>query len=227
MQKGQTGILILTGIVILIAVAGGIFFLGRVSVPKPEAPVATSSPQPSPLSTETPAQVEDPTTNWKTYTDSQYKFTLKYPPELELELIDGVNNFKQVSLHEKAREPGINVTPIIIRVLGKNIQNAAYAVQQRQDAEKMLELKQGESMQVIGTMFTRTVDTDIDGITAATYAGRAVPGYPAEILPYEKRIIFTKGNDLYVLLVTPLGNSETDKFTDYFNQILSTFRFLP
>lgn len=73
MQKGQTQVLILAGIVILIALAGGIFYLGRVTAPKSQN-VVTSSPQPSPLSTEAPAKVEDPTANWKTYTNNTLGF---------------------------------------------------------------------------------------------------------------------------------------------------------
>lgn len=76
MQKGQTGILILTGIVILIAVVGGIFFLGRVTAPKPEAPVTTSSPQPS--ASPQPTPTSDPTANWKTYA-SEFGYSFKYP----------------------------------------------------------------------------------------------------------------------------------------------------
>ncbi len=70
-EGGQTQVLILAGIVILIAVAGGIFFLGRMTTPKP---------QPSPLSTEAPAKVEDPTANWKTSISKGGEFSFKYPP---------------------------------------------------------------------------------------------------------------------------------------------------
>lgn len=77
-QKGQTGILILAGIVILVALAGGIFYLGRVTAPKPQPQnVVTSSPQPSPSPT-------DETANWKTYTNTKYGYSIKYPSEIKL-----------------------------------------------------------------------------------------------------------------------------------------------
>ena len=47
MQKGQAQVLILAGIVLLIVVAGGIFFMGRLTAPKPQI-VVTPSPQPTP-----------------------------------------------------------------------------------------------------------------------------------------------------------------------------------
>lgn len=67
MQKGQTQVLILAGIVILIAVAGGIFYLGRITGPKSQTPVTTSSPQPSPTPDETVYTESDRSANWKTY----------------------------------------------------------------------------------------------------------------------------------------------------------------
>ena len=85
MQKGQTQVLILAGIVILLALAGGIFFLGRLTAPKTQTPVVTSSPQPSDLSTEASAKVENPTTNWKTYTNSTYGYSFKYPEDWSLD----------------------------------------------------------------------------------------------------------------------------------------------
>lgn len=80
-EGGQVQVLIMAGIVILIAVAGGIFYLSRVSAPKPQiqTPVETSSPQPSPLSTETSMKVEDPTANWKNFTYTIASISFKYP----------------------------------------------------------------------------------------------------------------------------------------------------
>lgn len=57
MQKGQTLIIILVGMILMIVLGIGVFYLGRITVPKPESvnPVITSftSPMPSlqPIST--------------------------------------------------------------------------------------------------------------------------------------------------------------------------------
>lgn len=76
MQKGQAQVLILAGIVILLAVAGGIFYLGRITAPKLQNITTSPTPQPSPV---------DETANWKTYTNTKYGYSLKYPPETILE----------------------------------------------------------------------------------------------------------------------------------------------
>ncbi len=78
-QKGQVQVLILAGIVLLIAVAGGIFYLGRVTAPKSQTqtPVVTSSPQPSPTVSPTPSP--NSTVNWKILNSEKCDFSLKYP----------------------------------------------------------------------------------------------------------------------------------------------------
>lgn len=73
MQKGQTQVLILAGIVVLIALAGGIFYLGRVTAPKPQ-----------PSSTPSPTTIPDETANWKIYTNNQLGYTFKYSYNLSI-----------------------------------------------------------------------------------------------------------------------------------------------
>ncbi len=84
MQKGQTLIFLLIGILII---AGGAFYLGKSSTPKPSPgpvvtaqPVSQSTPVPSsiPDTSPTPAGLLD-TANWKTYKSNAFKFSVKYP----------------------------------------------------------------------------------------------------------------------------------------------------
>lgn len=70
-QKGQIQILI--GILILVIIAGGAYFLGKSSGPKPSTPITSQTPQP------TPSPTPDPTANWKIYTGKYVTF--EYPPE--------------------------------------------------------------------------------------------------------------------------------------------------
>lgn len=87
MQKGFSVILILVAVVILVAIAGGAFFLGRQT--SPAQTISSPSPVPSQqVPVETPKQVSpspvDETANWKTYTSTNANFSFKYPSEWPL-----------------------------------------------------------------------------------------------------------------------------------------------
>lgn len=75
MQKGQLGIFVLLGVILIFGVVSGAFYLGRVSTPQSQPQNSITTSQTTPTST----PVTDETANWKTYTNSQYNFSLKYP----------------------------------------------------------------------------------------------------------------------------------------------------
>lgn len=81
MQKGQTLIFILLGIVIA-AFVGVAFYAGKIT-PKPpvQNPAVTSTPQP----TASPSPTPDETATWRTYISQDGKYTLKYPQDWVLE----------------------------------------------------------------------------------------------------------------------------------------------
>ena len=89
-QKGFVELLII-GIVLLLAVAGGAYYFGT---QKSQAPV-TSSPSPiaqvSLLPTPIPDETANPDSigaNWKTYTDSKYNYSINYPPDWKTETME-------------------------------------------------------------------------------------------------------------------------------------------
>jgi len=71
-QKGFAPVLFLVGILVIIGVAAGVYFFGKSQVPKSQLPnpVVTSP---------TPQATLDETVNWKTYTNTKYGFSFKYP----------------------------------------------------------------------------------------------------------------------------------------------------
>lgn len=81
-QKGQAGqiqVLILAGILVIAAIAGGAYYLqskeGSLHFGTQKGGI-TPSPTPAASPTSTGA---DETANWKTYTNTKYSFSLKYP----------------------------------------------------------------------------------------------------------------------------------------------------
>lgn len=76
-QKGIIGILVLV-FVLVIAIAGGAYYLGRVSTKL------------QPTKTQQPSQIissPDPTTNWKTYINKEKNYSLRYLSEIFVQLI--------------------------------------------------------------------------------------------------------------------------------------------
>ena len=80
-QKGQIQI-ILIGILILAGVAGGAYYFGKSQAPKSKNPVVTST-SPTPDASPAPTGAEE-TANWKTYTNTQYSYSISYPDSWEV-----------------------------------------------------------------------------------------------------------------------------------------------
>lgn len=102
-QKGFAPILIILGIVLLLGAVGGAYYFGQSSV-KPstsvsQTPVSNSqtsiSPTQSPAKTTispTPTSVPtvvDETVSWKTYVNTKYGFSFKYPQGFETDTASG------------------------------------------------------------------------------------------------------------------------------------------
>lgn len=73
MQKGFAPILILVGILVALALAGGVYFFGKSQVAKLQNPVVVSQ---TPQATPTPSSTSDETASWKTYTNTKYGYSI-------------------------------------------------------------------------------------------------------------------------------------------------------
>lgn len=204
-QKGQAQVLILAGIVILIAVAGGVFYWGRLTAPKPQPQTAAiSSPQPSPLSTEASAKVEDPTANWKTYTNEEYRYLFKYPKQTSIDdqRKDYIWLDDQISIQVTSKDP-------------ESCQGACPAIRER----KNIEIEGVEAKELDGTFGV------IGGNVPHSFRSVSIPhnNQYYEIMVYE-----IKHDDKLLSLspVREVGNIPESQLK-FFDQILSTFKFLP
>ncbi len=86
-QKGFTPIIILVGILVIVAIAGGAYYFAKSQSVKPETTSfpnsvqTTQSPQSTSVSQSTSTPSADETANWKSYTDQTYNYSFKYPPQ--------------------------------------------------------------------------------------------------------------------------------------------------
>lgn len=196
-QKGQTQILILAGIIILLAITGGIFYLGRITTPKPQPQnMVISSPQLSP----TP----DETANWKTYTNSTYGYSFKYP-----------QNFLSSELKD--------VLPVIHNTYfndNKNVEDGVYKI-------RTILVNDTLKNTLANLNDYREAKSRFDEIETLTVDGKqATSGIVTDYFHTEQ------GWKEYVALV-PLSSNYTLEITgdpqykNLIDKILSTFKFLP
>lgn len=88
--------------VILLAIIGGAYFLGRNSVLKELNPTAPAIPSPDPVFYEpTPTPALDETADWKTYTNPQLGYSIKHPSNIVFKhdrfYLDGDDNRKDTA----------------------------------------------------------------------------------------------------------------------------------
>ncbi len=82
MQKGQTLIFVLAGILILIIVVTGAYYLGKSSTSK-SSPTSAVTSQPTTVPTASLSATPDETANWKAYISSEYGYSIKYPTNIQ------------------------------------------------------------------------------------------------------------------------------------------------
>src|SRR5579872_3293102 len=79
-------VLILIGIVLLVLVGGGMFVLGQKSQPVTQVMITpTLMPTVAVTAILTPTPVIDATASWKLYTDKDFQYSIKTPPEYILD----------------------------------------------------------------------------------------------------------------------------------------------
>lgn len=208
MQKGFGIIFLLIGILV-ITVAGGAFYLGRQTTPKPSPnPVITSqTPQPtSALTPNTPSPAPttpDQTVNWKTYTNSTYKFLIKYPSNWISE----------------------NYTPADSRIPYLYNPDNKYDIQfgYNKDEPSVISEMTGKPMV---TDLSNYKLTTINGIKV--YVNNNLQGDDGNYMKY----YFQISDGEYISILAPLTNAPSnvvwnDAAISLAKQILSTFKFIP
>lgn len=208
-QKGFAPVLILVGILVLGMVAGGAYYFGKsqVSKPQPQNPVIASQ-IPQPVSS--PSASPDETASWKTYTNNNFTFSIKYPvgilPYTENRIDTKDNLFLRLSDLNSERQASVN---FYIQVYKNNDSLEKYD-------EKQFESSSDKNSLLVG------------GDKGFLYyhdpiAPNGLPEVPV-VFSYD---FFIKhaGAFYQISLNTERGEDFLKMKRDLFNQILSTFRF--
>lgn len=207
-QKGFVPILI----VILVATAAllGGYLVYQKSTNKP-----TNSPEPSPLSTKAPAKVEDPTANWKIYTDPDFNFTFKYPESIfkysvgKLKTVDTLDFVLLTKPEEINSDLILHInasknSPEVEKVLRKNFDGVSVS-----DLEKEI--------------------LNIDGVSGYYFYHNPISpqGLPEIPAVFSYNLFFKRGGILYQIgHGSQIEENYLKERKELFNQIISTLKFL-
>lgn len=107
MQKGQTGILILAGVLLIAILVGGAYYFGRISSKQEVA----KTQEKTTLTSEQTIATPDPTVNWKTYIDINEKFLFKYPEEKYLKYLLEIRRVEETTNEKKRAYVSIQYCP--------------------------------------------------------------------------------------------------------------------
>lgn len=211
-QKGQSAILMLLGILILVGVAGGAYFLGSQTPPKPQNPVVTSSPQSTMVSQNIPSSVVDETVNWKTYTSTKYGYSFKYPDSLEITLDVDFSSLRNPTWLQSMdiTKKGTNHS-ILIEISGSKAPSSLEDWLKQTDQESNM----------VRILYSRRLN--IDGVIAIQRHERRIgAGMGEEDKEYEtERVYIVFGNKFMMVTAT-----HSDEFLSYLNDLLFTFKVL-
>ncbi len=138
-QRGHSLIFLLIGILFLVIVAGGAYYLGKSNTPQPKActleakvcsdgssvgrvgPNCEFAPCPSPSSTNSAVSPAPngagETANWKTYTNSLNKYQVMYPSTLVAKNDLGAGNNLNNTIFDYPPGPGVDMPPYYISVI--------------------------------------------------------------------------------------------------------------
>ncbi len=226
-QRGFSAILILVGVLIMAAVAGGAYYFGRqtVSNPQPQNPVVVSqTPQPTSVSQATPIPSPDQTTNWKTYTNTKYGYSFKYPPERVIKgggrTTSPTDTPESILLDWPPGTQGDNYPDFYVDVItGNNSLSSTYNYDGfMENLNQYKTTSIGETVsppnQPFNGKFTRKNDTEVVGLKAKVFIE---PNF------HDTRIVLYKNN--YYYIIGGYNTNFTDTQGTHFNQILSTFKF--
>lgn len=228
-EKGFAPILILIGVMVLVGIAYGVYYLGQANVkqaPAPQSVVSNPTTFPSPTQSVVARQpqlsvVANEITNWKTYQEVNAGFSFKYPANAQ------VSTGTAASMLSFKEDNSINVKPpyevpydqwyTMDLVVRDNSQGA--------DAKTIIDkyiedIKKTCSPPACGTPI-------MIQSTLKPYQNGVIDGYIFHIGAEtdSAMVVQVKGNKTYIFRMSGDQGNVTDSGLKIFDQILSTFKF--
>jgi hypothetical protein len=198
-SKGFTPILVILGIVLILGIAGGVYYFGKSRSPN-------IADQPQIVASPTQKSASE-TQDWKTYTNSKLKFSFQYPSDHTA--YNDIDQKKPALIPADSDSNKIYIASNEEMVFCCEPSTLSFSIEEsdqapRQKAEEYLAGWETEKPIIKDSMFA--------GLPAVEASGRGGYGPP------HKLIITSRMNSLLII-----RQNADDQF---FDQILSTFKFL-
>lgn len=222
---------ILAGVLGIFVFAGAVFGAYKLGTRQAQP---TPQPTPTPLPSETLVEEGDPTANWKTYTNTKYRYSFKYPLDTQMG-----------EPSEKSGKPSTEWQALYLRLPFLYIEVISH------DKDRDLSISDyAAGSPPLLVPRTNEVETSLAGCEAFQFdflesradgTGTFVPirtifvGYQDEVLEFWVRPLLEEGDVMCVESDDGVNPSFQAVITDYdflkrdyetFNLMLSTFRFL-
>lgn len=232
MQKGFTAVYVIVGLVMLVAVAGGAYFLGsRNNQVTPQYQQSGSTPTPVasqpvlPTQSNTTKQDSTVPADWKVYTNQKYNYSVKYPSTL-----DATEETPYSALFNVIQtKPGPTGFPTfyvsVIPDGSTNKDSTIYNFVYQEDRDKFVSLQVGDSVNtrkggVYSEFWTykRLIDTTVDGLSGLVIENNKVWDGGNGLVD---RRVFIRKNGLTYMLGTYYQNPQG---LNNFQSFLSSFK---
>jgi len=164
---------------------------------------ATPIPSPAEVSSPTP----DPTANWKTYTNDEFKFSLKYPNSWDIKML-GSNNSKTLIIAPQ---------DIIAKLPDGGFGGGSFLTLSINFYDQPQSIPKSDKSWLIGQVSSTTIDYK----PAQRYTAQVLQDFPGFAKGDLVDTVIVKNNDLYFKI-----DFMKKEYKTIFNQILSTFKFM-
>jgi len=175
---------------------------------------------PTPATIVKPTPTPDPTADWKTYTNSQYSFLIKYPDDY-FKFQDSQSDVLKNGVFVATSAPQGGNSP---KFLGpKDVWlNAGVGANNVSDLDQYIDLF-SQSFNV-----SQKTPVTIDGVGGyrVTYTIPDMAGAANVIASYNFEVILLKNNNIYTISLTAHDQDILINNQKMFDQILSTFKFI-
>lgn len=210
----QTGYFLpaIVAVIVLVIISVGGYFLYQKQIKPTPTPQQTSQPTPSPTDASGAPTGAAETANWKTYTNTDYNYQLKYPPTWKIETPSNTSGIGKPTVY-------VN---IVSDIQFKNECCFPYSI-----GINVYEKSENKTIQELGQEiikdFKYTEETLNDMKIYRTNSLSSQFGSEAVFVKIDK-------NNYVSLALSPFNNdkpfpNQEDQY-EIFNQILSTFKFL-